>query len=336
MAPGAVVARWLPLWQVGSTITLACVRRLLVVLTVAAAVAAACGTAGGPQLESAPVAPADELPSADPPRAASDEPPAPIAPAQAPETAATGAGRDHCGSSLRCRLERRRSRRRIDPLGASVRAADAAALAAGSAPGAARFARRSGRGRPTGRQLVASGASHCSVRQPATRWPSSTAPRSRACRCSWPRTRRAAACNDSPARSDHCRRRPSRPPGRCETSDVCSATTGGLWLDYGVDVAFAPVVDVGGGPGIGDRAFSDDPAVVSRYGTRSGRRGTSAAASSRSSSTSPVTGEHRATPTSASRPRRRSTSSDAPTSFPTRSCSTRFRSSWSATCSSRT
>lgn len=35
-------------------------------------------------------------------------------------------------------------------------------------------------------------------------------------------------------------------------------------VDYGVGVAFAPVVDVGGGPGIGDRAFSDDPAVVTR------------------------------------------------------------------------
>jgi beta-N-acetylhexosaminidase len=35
--------------------------------------------------------------------------------------------------------------------------------------------------------------------------------------------------------------------------------------DYGVDVALAPVVDVGGGPGIGDRAFAADPAVVTRY-----------------------------------------------------------------------
>lgn len=34
----------------------------------------------------------------------------------------------------------------------------------------------------------------------------------------------------------------------------------------GVDMAFAPVVDVGGGPAIGDRSFGDDPAVVTAYG----------------------------------------------------------------------
>ncbi|MEM7284949.1 MAG: glycoside hydrolase family 3 N-terminal domain-containing protein [Actinomycetota bacterium] len=34
----------------------------------------------------------------------------------------------------------------------------------------------------------------------------------------------------------------------------------------GVGMAIAPVVDVGGGPGIGDRAFSDDPTVVAEYG----------------------------------------------------------------------
>lgn len=34
----------------------------------------------------------------------------------------------------------------------------------------------------------------------------------------------------------------------------------------GVDVAFAPVVDVGAGPAIGDRSFGDDPAVVTAYG----------------------------------------------------------------------
>lgn len=33
----------------------------------------------------------------------------------------------------------------------------------------------------------------------------------------------------------------------------------------GFTVNFAPVVDVGGGPGIGDRAFSDDPSVVVDY-----------------------------------------------------------------------
>lgn len=35
--------------------------------------------------------------------------------------------------------------------------------------------------------------------------------------------------------------------------------------ELGVDIAFAPVVDVGGGPGIGDRSLSDDPAVVAEY-----------------------------------------------------------------------
>lgn len=35
--------------------------------------------------------------------------------------------------------------------------------------------------------------------------------------------------------------------------------------DLGFTVNFAPVVDVGGGPGIGDRAFSDDPSVVIDY-----------------------------------------------------------------------
>lgn len=34
----------------------------------------------------------------------------------------------------------------------------------------------------------------------------------------------------------------------------------------GIDLALAPVIDVGGGPGIGDRSFSDDPAVVTRFG----------------------------------------------------------------------
>ena len=36
--------------------------------------------------------------------------------------------------------------------------------------------------------------------------------------------------------------------------------------DLGLDMDFAPVIDVGGGPGIGDRAYSDDPALVAEYG----------------------------------------------------------------------
>ncbi|HEC09572.1 MAG TPA: glycoside hydrolase family 3 protein [Acidimicrobiales bacterium] len=34
----------------------------------------------------------------------------------------------------------------------------------------------------------------------------------------------------------------------------------------GLDMDFAPVIDVGGGPGIGDRAYSDDPVLVAEYG----------------------------------------------------------------------
>ena len=36
--------------------------------------------------------------------------------------------------------------------------------------------------------------------------------------------------------------------------------------DLGVTVVLAPVLDVGGSPGIGDRSFSDDPEVVSTHG----------------------------------------------------------------------
>lgn len=36
--------------------------------------------------------------------------------------------------------------------------------------------------------------------------------------------------------------------------------------DWGIDLVFAPVVDVGNGPGIGSRAYSDDPEVVTEYG----------------------------------------------------------------------
>jgi beta-N-acetylhexosaminidase len=36
--------------------------------------------------------------------------------------------------------------------------------------------------------------------------------------------------------------------------------------DWGVDLVLAPVVDVGHGPGIGSRAYSDDPGVVAEYG----------------------------------------------------------------------
>jgi beta-N-acetylhexosaminidase len=42
---------------------------------------------------------------------------------------------------------------------------------------------------------------------------------------------------------------------------------GAALSDWGVDLVFAPVVDVGHGPGIGSRSYSDDPEVVTEYGT---------------------------------------------------------------------
>ena len=44
------------------------------------------------------------------------------------------------------------------------------------------------------------------------------------------------------------------------------AAYGRQLAEAGVSMAIAPVVDVGGGPGIGDRAYSDDPLVVAEYG----------------------------------------------------------------------
>lgn len=37
--------------------------------------------------------------------------------------------------------------------------------------------------------------------------------------------------------------------------------------DWGINVVFAPVADVGHGPGIGSRSYSDDPEVVAEYAT---------------------------------------------------------------------
>ncbi len=45
-----------------------------------------------------------------------------------------------------------------------------------------------------------------------------------------------------------------------------AADHGRAMADLGVDMDFAPVIDVGGGPGIGDRAYSDDPERVAEYG----------------------------------------------------------------------
>jgi beta-N-acetylhexosaminidase len=42
-------------------------------------------------------------------------------------------------------------------------------------------------------------------------------------------------------------------------------TSGEDLADWGVDMVFAPTVDVGHGPGIGSRAYSDDPAVVTEF-----------------------------------------------------------------------
>jgi beta-N-acetylhexosaminidase len=43
------------------------------------------------------------------------------------------------------------------------------------------------------------------------------------------------------------------------------ADHGAALADWGVDLVLAPVVDVGHGPGIGSRSYSDDPAVVTEY-----------------------------------------------------------------------
>lgn len=54
----------------------------------------------------------------------------------------------------------------------------------------------------------------------------------------------------------------NRTPGEVRTlmTDYANGMT-----ELGITVAFAPVVDIGGGPGIGSRAFGDDPAVVTEY-----------------------------------------------------------------------
>ncbi len=49
------------------------------------------------------------------------------------------------------------------------------------------------------------------------------------------------------------------------------AEHGASLVDWGVDLVFAPVVDVGHGPGIGSRAYSDDPDVVAEYGAAAAR-----------------------------------------------------------------
>jgi beta-N-acetylhexosaminidase len=47
--------------------------------------------------------------------------------------------------------------------------------------------------------------------------------------------------------------------------EAAAAERGEMLRDLGIGVAFAPVVDVGAGAGIGDRSFSDDPDVVAAY-----------------------------------------------------------------------
>ncbi len=49
------------------------------------------------------------------------------------------------------------------------------------------------------------------------------------------------------------------------------AAHGAALADWGVDLVFAPVVDVGRGPGIGSRSYSTDPQVVTEYGTAAAR-----------------------------------------------------------------
>lgn len=49
------------------------------------------------------------------------------------------------------------------------------------------------------------------------------------------------------------------------------AEHGAALADWGVDLVFAPVVDVGTGPGIGSRAYSEDPQIVTEYGAAAAR-----------------------------------------------------------------
>lgn len=49
------------------------------------------------------------------------------------------------------------------------------------------------------------------------------------------------------------------------------ALHGAALADWGVDIVFAPVADVGHGPGIGSRAYSDDPDVVTDYALAAAR-----------------------------------------------------------------
>ncbi len=63
------------------------------------------------------------------------------------------------------------------------------------------------------------------------------------------------------------------PSARRQAATMTPAEVRSMWAeharslaDWGVDLVFAPVVDVGHGPGIGDRAPSDDPDVVAEFG----------------------------------------------------------------------
>ena len=75
----------------------------------------------------------------------------------------------------------------------------------------------------------------------------------------------------------------------------------------GIDVIFGPVLDVGSGPGIESRSFSDDPDVVIRYG-RALPTGCGKPGSCRSSNTSQAMAEPLRTRICCCQPPRRSTS----------------------------
>lgn len=251
----------------GLAVTLGRVRRSLVILTIAAVITASCGSSPGPELEAAPAEPqaADGQPP-NPSTGSSDPSPTPV-PAAAPEATdpdrsaptptptpaaetvlSAGDGRD----VAEIRAVRRCVRRM--PLRLKLGQLLVPLVTPDDLPVAARLGAR-GRiggvvllGAPTRDQVAQLDLSD-DAGLPLMVGSDEEGGRVQRLAGTLGPLPSAAAQATRPVREV---RRLFRDYGRALT-------------DYGVDVAFAPVVDVGGGPGIGDRAFSDDPAVVTRY-----------------------------------------------------------------------
>ena len=50
-----------------------------------------------------------------------------------------------------------------------------------------------------------------------------------------------------------------------EQAGAAAADYGAGMIELGVNMVLAPVVDIGSGPGIGSRSYSDSPEVVTEY-----------------------------------------------------------------------